>query len=191
MRGPSFKCLSFEHLISCLLTNLLVGQALLTASADATVRLWATKDGSCLRTFSGHGGAVLQAHFLSLGTQLSTCGSDGLLKLWSVATGEEVSSAEAHDDKVWTLDIAAGAECALLTGGADGGIALWADCTASDRDREAAATEAELLQQQVRSLELSDSSTSKWVVPWQSRLRTGCDGHLKVGGELCRSWTTR
>ena len=126
-------------------------QALLTASADATVRLWALKDGACLRTFSGHGSAVLQARFLSLGTQLASTGSDGLLKLWSVATGEEIRTAEAHDDKVWTLDVAAGSEAALLTGGADGAVALWADCTAVDQARNAAATEAQLKHQQVRA----------------------------------------
>lgn len=124
-------------------------QALLTASADATVRLWAIKDGACLKTFSGHGSAVLQARFLSLGTQLVSTGSDGLLKLWSVATGEEVSTAEAHDDKAWTLDVATGGEAALLTGGADGSVALWADCTRVDQARAAAATEAQLQQQQV------------------------------------------
>jgi U3 small nucleolar RNA-associated protein 13 len=121
----------------------------LTASADATMRLWSVRDGSCLKTFSGHTGAVLQARFLTLGTQIATAGSDGLLKLWSVATGESVSTAEAHDDKVWALDVGGTDDAALLTGGADGSMALWADCSELDRERALVVSEEHLRQQQV------------------------------------------
>ena len=78
-------------------------QAVLTASADATLRMWSAKDGACLKTLSGHGGAVLQARFTTLGTQVVSTDGDGLLKIWTVASGECVGTAEAHDDKVCLL----------------------------------------------------------------------------------------
>lgn len=62
-------------------------QAVLTAGADATLRLWAVRDGTCVRTFSGLGAAALRARFVSLGTQILSTGGDGLLKIWNVASG--------------------------------------------------------------------------------------------------------
>lgn len=62
-------------------------QAVLTAGADATLRLWAVRDGTCLRTFSGLGAAALRIRFVALGTQIVSTGGDGLLKIWSVASG--------------------------------------------------------------------------------------------------------
>ena len=50
-----------------------VDQAVLTGSGDATVRLWALTDGSCLKTFEGHSASVLRASFISYGTQVCTC----------------------------------------------------------------------------------------------------------------------
>lgn len=47
-----------------------VEQCVLTGSGDATIRLWALADGSCLRTFEGHGASVLRASFISAGTQV-------------------------------------------------------------------------------------------------------------------------
>ena len=50
-----------------------VDQAVLTGSGDATVRLWALTDGSCLKTFEGHSASVLRASFISYGTQVGAC----------------------------------------------------------------------------------------------------------------------
>ena len=47
-----------------------VDQCVLTGSGDATIRLWALADGSCLRTFEGHGASVLRSAFVSAGTQV-------------------------------------------------------------------------------------------------------------------------
>ena len=50
-----------------------VDQAVLTGSGDATVRLWALTDGSCLKTFEGHSASVLRACFISYGAQVGPC----------------------------------------------------------------------------------------------------------------------
>lgn len=48
-----------------------IDQCLLTSSGDATIRLWALTDGSCLKTFEGHSASVLRASFITFGTQVS------------------------------------------------------------------------------------------------------------------------
>ena len=47
-----------------------IDQCVLTGSGDATIRLWALTDGSCLKTFEGHSASVLRASFITYGTQV-------------------------------------------------------------------------------------------------------------------------
>jgi len=118
-----------------------VDQALVSASGDKTLRLWNLKDGSCLRTFEGHTSSVLQVNFLSAGTQLLTAGADGLIKLWNIRMAEAIATFDAHEDKVWALALQDSVANMVASGGADGSVAIWKDCT--DSDRIAAAQEAE------------------------------------------------
>jgi U3 small nucleolar RNA-associated protein 13 len=122
----------------------------LTASSDATIRLWSVRNGSCLKTFSGHSGAVLQAAFCTAGTQVVSAGSDGLLKLWTIATGEHIGTFEAHDDKIWALDVGGENDSVVATGAVDGSLALWADVTKLDQEAATATLQEQLRQQQVR-----------------------------------------
>ena len=48
-----------------------IDQCVLTGSGDATIRLWALTDGSCLKTFEGHSASVLRASFITFGTQVA------------------------------------------------------------------------------------------------------------------------
>ena len=118
-----------------------VDQALVSASGDKTLRLWNLKDGSCLRTFEGHTSSVLQVNFLSAGTQLLSAGADGLIKLWNIRSAESIATFDAHEDKVWALALQDSLANMVASGGADGSVAIWKDCT--DLDRIAAAQEAE------------------------------------------------
>jgi len=47
-------------------------QCVLTASADATIKLWAIGDYSCIKTFEGHTNSVLKALFISRGMQIAS-----------------------------------------------------------------------------------------------------------------------
>ena len=61
------------------------------------------------------------------------------LQLWTIRTNECESTIDAHDDKIWALDISP-CGSALFSGGADSKIAVWRDTT---REQDDAAREAE------------------------------------------------
>ena len=47
-------------------------QCVATASGDATIKLWAVADFSCVKTFEGHTNSVLKAVFLTRGMQIAS-----------------------------------------------------------------------------------------------------------------------
>ena len=125
-----------------------IDQAIATSSGDKTVKLWALKDGSCLRTFEGHLTSVLRVQFLSSGTQLVTAGGDGLLKLWNVRDTECINTFDAHEDKVWALSLSDKKGDFLASGGGDGSLVVWEDCTSADASDARLAAETTILQEQ-------------------------------------------
>ncbi len=91
-------------------------------------------------TFVGHTGEVLDVAFTSDGTLLITAGSDGVIKVWDVQTGEEAFSLTKHtgavqgitvdpegtvlasasaDNTVRIWDVRSGQELAVITGHSD------------------------------------------------------------------------
>jgi hypothetical protein len=54
--------------------------------------------------------------------------------------------------QVWALDVGGEHDSAVVTGAADGGIVLWADCTEGDKAKAQAETDARLQHEQVRTL---------------------------------------
>ncbi len=61
------------------------------------------------------------------------------MKLWTIRTNECESTIDAHDDKIWALDLSP-CGTALFSGGADSKIAVWRDTT---KERDDASREAE------------------------------------------------
>ena len=55
---------------------------------------------------------------------------------------------DAHDDKVWALALSGPSGDLLASGGGDGAIALWEDCTAADADEAALLAEEAVLKDQ-------------------------------------------
>lgn len=68
------------------------------------------------------------------------------------APAECVNTFDAHDDKVWALALSGPSGDLLASGGGDGAVAVWEDCTAADAHEAAEAEEeAELKQQDLRN----------------------------------------
>ena len=60
----------------------------LTASADGTAKLWSTRTGECLHTFSGHARGLNSAVFVPNNPeQILTASADSTVRYWSVRSG--------------------------------------------------------------------------------------------------------
>ena len=124
-------------------------QAVLTCAGDSTIKLWGVKDGSCLRTFSGHSASVLKARFCAAGAVVLSASGDGLIKSWSTHSGQCLSTLAAHDGNVWALVVAATESECVLSGSDSGSLALWAVNSAQAEEEERLQAEEVMHQQQV------------------------------------------
>ena len=80
-----------------------------------------------------------------------------------INAGECVATAEAHDDRMWALDVAGDGDSAVMTGAGDGTLALWADCTATDKAKQREEQDVALQHQQVCACDLSvNMSSPSW-----------------------------
>ena len=91
------------------------------------------------RTLRGHAGAVYHAEFSRDGRTLVTCGKDGTVRSWEVATGRPLNTIAAHATEVNGAAFAPDGRT-LATAGDDGAIKLW--------DVETAAEQATILAHQ-------------------------------------------
>jgi len=76
------------------------GEAIVSASADGTLKLWDAETGVCEATFEGHDGAVGACAFSPDGETIVSGGDDGTLKFWDARAGAEGAAAEGHADEV-------------------------------------------------------------------------------------------
>jgi U3 small nucleolar RNA-associated protein 13 len=93
--------------------------------------------------------SVLRVRFLGTGLQLFSSGSDGLIKLWTIRTNECQCTIDAHDDKIWALDLSPTGT--LFSGGADSKIAVWRDTTTENDNEKRKAEEKNILMEQTLS----------------------------------------
>lgn len=123
----------------------------ITGSGDKTLRVWSLSDYSCVLTMEGHTNSVLKVLWLPppfafssegdssaqdrRGPLLASAGADGLVKIWSLDSGECETTLDNHTDRVWAL--AARPPSAppssvgetLISGAGDGVITFWRDTT--------------------------------------------------------------
>ncbi len=100
------------------------GQRCLSASYDATLRLWDLGTGRELRRFVGHADRVLAIAVNSDGRLALSGACDGRLRLWDLERGREARCFPEH--KRWVMSVAFSPDGRLaLSGGLDGGVRLW------------------------------------------------------------------
>jgi WD40 repeat protein len=69
------------------------GSRVVTASYDATARIWDSRSGRELAALVGHQGAVLSAAFSPDGARVATGSSDGTVRIWDLKTLASVAIA--------------------------------------------------------------------------------------------------
>ena len=107
---------------------------LASCGTDKLIKMWNLVDYTCLNTYEGHLASVLKVEWIYRGTHLISGGCDGLIKLWNVKTSENILTLDAHEGKIWALDInkknvSVSEDLCFISGGTDGNIILWKDNT--------------------------------------------------------------
>lgn len=121
------------------------GRWLATGSKDETVKLWEVASGQEARTLVGHGtgvyfvmGNVLQiggvdaVAFSPDGQWLASGGWDNKIKLWEVATGQEVRTLAGHTDAVRAVAFSPDGRWLASGSLLDGTVKLWEVATGSN-----------------------------------------------------------
>jgi U3 small nucleolar RNA-associated protein 13 len=93
-----------------------------------------------VKTFEGHSNAVYKVIFMSDFKQLVSAGGDGLVKVWTIKSGECDATLDNHTDRIWSLASNEN-ENTLVSGGGDSVITFWEDTTAQEKEKQAKALE--------------------------------------------------
>jgi WD40 repeat protein len=123
------------------------GRQVLSGGLDKTLRLWDVATGKEVRKFEGHTDGVTQVAFSPDGRRAASgCvgpskgegrwgrGQDNAVRLWDVATGQEVRKLEGHPHHVWSVAFSPDGR-QLLSGGEDGSVRLWDVATGNELRR--------------------------------------------------------
>lgn len=91
--------------------------------SDCTIRLWDPQ--TCLQesVLEGHKADVLTLSFSNLTGILTSAGSDQVIKLWRISTGEVLRTLEGHTRTIWK--VATSHNGKVIASCADDGIKLW------------------------------------------------------------------
>ena len=104
------------------------GHYLVTAdTGDGTALLWdITLAGrSEVNAIASHTAVNADLRLIADGSQLVTVGEDNLLKVWDMASGDEVIALQAHNDRIIRMDASPDGTM-IATASDDGTIKLWA-----------------------------------------------------------------
>jgi WD40 repeat protein len=109
------------------------GKHLFTGGGDHVVRLWERESGRVLRTFVGHGDAILTIALSLDGKRLVTAGGDPwvyakaldcTIRIWDVATARELLRLTGHRQTVFSVALSPDGR-RLVSGGGDQTIRQW------------------------------------------------------------------
>ncbi len=100
------------------------GKQVVTASLDATARLWDAKTGRQLVVLKGHFDRVIDGAFSPDGTRVATASCDRTVRIWESATGKELAVLNGHKGEVVSVEYSADGT-QLMTRSDDNTVRLW------------------------------------------------------------------
>jgi WD40 repeat protein len=96
----------------------------LSASWDASLRLWNLENGGLLKEMSGHDNAIMSVTLSGDGKRALTGSSDRTMRLWDLEAGKEVGAPMLHPNTVWDVVFSPDGKKAL-SACSDGNARLW------------------------------------------------------------------
>ena len=99
------------------------GKRLLSASQDATVKIWDAATHRELRTYTGHTEMVRSAAFSPDGKLVASAGGDKDIRLWDPETGKDVRTLQGHTEFINSVAFSPDGKF-LVSGGADRKVRL-------------------------------------------------------------------
>jgi WD40 repeat protein len=100
------------------------GRRIVSAGADATVRIWDFPSGRALRTLRGHAGPVCAVAVTPDGARVLSGGADRTIRLWDTESGVELRTLQGHENEVTSLAAAWDGRRAV-SGSADATVRVW------------------------------------------------------------------
>jgi U3 small nucleolar RNA-associated protein 13 len=126
---------------------------------------------------------VLTVRFINKGMQLVSGSSDGLVRLWTIRTGECENTFDVHTDRVWAVAVAkvpiaagtsgsggsgsgtgGGMEEVFFSGGSDSKLLCWRDATEAEEHGRLDEAERTLLVEQQMQNDLRNRKFDKVTV---------------------------
>lgn len=101
-----------------------VYSVMLTASEDATIKVWDYETGDYERTLKGHTDAVQDLAFDHPGKQLASCSADMTVKIWDFQTYECLKTLHGHDHNISSVDFLPSGDH-LVSASRDKTIKMW------------------------------------------------------------------
>lgn len=102
------------------------GNYCLTCGADKSVKLWNPHLGTMIKSYTGHGYEVLDAHSAVDNAQFCSCSLDKAVLLWDVSSGKILRKFRGHVGRINCVRFNEEGNV-ILSGSLDGSVRIW-DC---------------------------------------------------------------
>lgn len=83
--------------------NIYTKDTVITGSQDTTAKSWSLETGDCLKTFTGHIGAILCMAMDAQGKLLFTGSGDNSIRVWDIQRGSELRVYDQHQGAIIQL----------------------------------------------------------------------------------------